>query len=76
MLKVQICKWKSCKSRFCSYIEDRIKLEKERFNQNIEISDSPCMWNCKNWPTVKINWEKIEKCDPIKVSNLISKKLK
>lgn len=74
-MKIKICKWKACKNKFCSYIEDRLLAEKERFKLDIEVEDAPCMWKCKIWPNIKIEKEEVNKVDPIKASNLVKKKL-
>lgn len=75
MVKVKICMWKACKNKFCSYIEDRLKAEKERFKQDVEIETTPCMGDCKIWPNITIDSEKLHKVDPIKASSSVMKKL-
>ena len=74
-MKVKICNWKACKSRFCSYIEDRLIAEKERFKlENLEIERTACLWECKKWPNIDIDWEIINYTDPVKAANLVNKK--
>ncbi len=76
-MEIKICNWKACKERFCSYIKTRLENDIKKFElKNIEITESPCMWECKIWPNIKINWEKHNKVSPTKASELLFKKLK
>lgn len=76
-MKIMICTWTICSERFSSYIIDRIKNDKHRFNLNtVEIVESPCLWNCKRWPNIQIDKEKFSSMNPLKTSNLMFKKLK
>ncbi len=76
-MKIKVCTWKMCSERFSSYIIDRLKNDKDRFNlDTLEIEESLCMWECKKWPNVVIDWEKHNSCSPTKVSDILFKKIK
>lgn len=76
-MKIQVCTWKSCKSRFSEYIIKRIEWDKVRFNlENVNVETCPCQWNCKEWPTVIIDGKKESYCDPLKVSKIMFDKIK
>ncbi len=76
-MDIKICNWKTCSERFCSYIKTRLENDIKKFDlKNINLEDSPCMWDCKIWPNIKINNEKINKVNPTKASELLFKKLK
>lgn len=76
-MKVQICTWKSCKSRFSEYILKRLESDKEKFHyESLTIETCPCLWSCSEWPNVLIDWKKENYSDPIKISKIISDRLK
>lgn len=74
---VKICLWNSCKSKFSNYMVSRIKRDIEHFDlKNIQIEESKCMWQCKDWPNAKINKQVINFCNGSKLSQNMFKKLK
>jgi len=75
-MKIQVCTGKMCKSRFSEYIIKRIESDIEKFKiQNISLEACPCLWSCKTWPNVVIDW-KIEKyCEWAKISKIILDKI-
>ena len=76
-MKIQVCNWKSCKSRFSEYILKRVNSDIEKFHlENITLENCPCLGQCKQWPNVIIDWKIENYCDPIKVSKIIFEKLK
>lgn len=76
-MKIQVCNWKSCRSRFSEYILKRINSDIEKFNLwNVTIEYCPCLWQCKAWPNVIIDWKIENYSDPIKVSKNMFEKLK
>ncbi len=67
-MKIQICFWKACMENFWEYILKRVNSDIKKYDlKNIIVEKSPCMWECKKWPNVKIdgeiinyaNWAKI-----------------
>lgn len=76
-VNVKVCHWKACSSKFSKFIQTRLendsKLASLKWLFNVE--KSPCMWNCKCWPSIKIDWKKIENVNPIKASKEVNKKL-
>ncbi len=75
-MKVQVCHGKTCSERFCEYINTRLENDKKKFNLNIEVENSPCMWQCKRGPNVKIEWEIHNYMNPAKAAELIKPKSK
>lgn len=68
-MKIQICTWKSCKSRYSEYILKRLKADIEKFKfEKIEIETTPCQWYCEKWPNVLYDWKREHYQDPIKAS--------
>lgn len=75
-MKIKVCMWKSCKSKFAEYIIDRLKNDKIRFNlDKIEIEEVPCQWRCEDGPIVRIDKNMITKSNPIKASEMLFKRL-
>lgn len=76
-MDIKICAWKTCKERFCFYVKVRLQNDINTYKlKNIDIQETSCMWNCKIWPNININDEKIHWATPIKASELLFKKLK
>lgn len=76
-MKIQVCTGKSCKGKFSEYIIKRINWDIEKFHlDNVSIESCPCLWDCKIWPNVIIDWKKENYCDPIKVSKIMFEKIK
>ncbi len=76
-MKIQVCTWKSCKSRFSEYILKRVAWDIEKFDlKNVSVETCPCLWDCKIWPNAVIDGKKENYCDPIKVSRMMLEKLK
>ncbi len=76
-MKIQVCTWKMCKSRFSEYITKRLNADVEKFNlKNVILETCSCLWECKSWPNVLFDW-KIEKyVDPVKASKIMFEKMK
>ncbi len=76
-MKIRVCKWKSCSEKFSNYIITRLQNDVKRFNlKDIEIEETLCMWKCTEWPNAFIDNEFHNRCNPLKVSELIFKKIK
>ena len=76
-MKIKICTWKTCKSRFSEYIRQRLENDKIKFDlKNLEIETTTCMWKCETWPNIYINKEIFTNQNPLKTSELILKKYK
>lgn len=76
-MKIQVCTWKSCKSRFSEYILKRVNSDIEKFHlENISVENCPCLGQCKEWPNVIVDGKIENYCDPIKVSKIMFEKLK
>ncbi len=74
-MKVEVCVWKACKSRFSSYIVDRIKNDKIKFDlKNVEVTTCPCTGNCKIWPSMIVDSEVKTYMNPLKASNIVQGK--
>ena len=76
-MKIQVCTWGSCKSKFSEYIIKRLENDVEKFNyKKLDIEESPCMGKCKYWPNVKLNnWDILNKSEPAKISQLARNEL-
>jgi len=75
-MKIKVCTWSACKDKFSEYIIKRIKNDIEFYNlKNIEIEESPCMWMCNKSPNIKIDNDVINYANPLKISDLMLKKL-
>ncbi len=76
-MKVKVCTWKTCKSRFSEYILTRLKSDIWFYwLKNLEIEEVNCLWNCKRWPNIKIDWKLEERVTPSKASSMIHKIMK
>jgi len=76
-MKIKVCSWKMCSDRFSEYIVTRLKNDIEKFNlKNIEIEETLCMWRCKEGPNMAIENENFSRMNPLKASELLSKKNK
>lgn len=75
-MKIQVCNWKMCKSRFSEYITKRLNADIAKFKlENIELENCPCLGQCKVWPNVVID-SKIENySDPAKISKIMFEKI-
>jgi NADH:ubiquinone oxidoreductase subunit E len=75
-MKIKICMWPACKAKFNEYIVKRINNDiKFYWLENIEIEETSCMWLCDKWPNVKIDNDHINYANPLKISDLMLKKL-
>ena len=75
-MKIKVCTWPACKDKFSEYIIKRIKNDIEFYNlENVEIEESPCMWMCNKSPNTKIDNDVINYANPLKISDLMLKKL-
>ena len=76
-MKIQVCTWKKCKSRFSEYILKRLKLDIEKFElKNIILEEWACMGNCSKWPNISVDWKIENYTDPIKDSKIMFEKSK
>lgn len=76
-MKIKVCCWSTCKSRFSEYILKRLENDKTKLElENLVIEKISCMWKCEDWPNISINWNIFSKQNPIKTSQLVLKKLK
>lgn len=76
-MKIKVCTWKSCKSKFSEYIFDRIERDIVKFNlENISVEKCSCLMDCGMWPNVLIDGKKENFSDPIKISKIIFDKIK
>lgn len=76
-MKIQICNWKTCKSRFCEYIEKRLNSDIEKFwLDNVILEKTPCMWECSKWPNVVVDSTKYNYSEPAKISKIVMDKKK
>ena len=76
-IKIKVCCWSNCKSKFSEYILKRIENDKTKLElENLVIEKISCMWKCEDWPNISINWNIFSKQNPIKASQLVLKKLK
>lgn len=75
-MKIQVCTWKACKSRFSEYIIKRVEWDIKKFSlENITLETCSCLGQCKTWPNVIIDWKTENYCDPIKVSKIMFDKI-
>ena len=75
-MKVKVCMGKNCQNNFATYIVERLKRDKERFNlEKVEIEEVECLGLCEKWPIVKIDKQVLERATPIKASDMVSKRL-
>ncbi len=75
-MKIVICKWKACQDRFCNYIEKRLNSDIEKFDlKNVVIENGACMWACKKWPNISVDWEIMNYCDPAKAARIMMEKI-
>lgn len=76
-MKIMICNWKACQDRFCKYIEKRLKSDIEKFDlKNVMLESCACMWACKKWPNISVDWEIINYIDPAKAAKIMMDKTK
>ncbi len=76
-MKIQVCTWKMCKSRFSEYIFKRVEGDIQKFAlENITLETCPCQWQCKSWPNVIVDGKLENYSDPIKISKIIFDKIK
>ncbi len=68
-MKIEVCFWKTCSEKFNQYIFDRVNADVKKYDlKNIKLEKSACMWMCKKWPNVKIDWEVINYANWAKVA--------
>lgn len=71
-MKIQICMWKTCKSRFAEYITKRLKADIDFNNlEGVIIEESLCMWHCAKWPNVMFDKHLEHYMNPIKASKIM-----
>ena len=76
-MKVEVCTWWACTSRFSKYIIKRLENDIEKFSyKRLNIHESPCMWKCQKGPNIKINNGDIQnRSEPAKVSSTVRNEL-
>ena len=68
-MKIEVCCWKTCKEKFGDYIITRVEWDIKKYGlKNIMIEKAACMWMCKKWPNVKVDWEAINYANWAKVA--------
>ena len=68
-MKIKVCRWKTCKDRFSDYIITRLDNDKEKFTLNkLKTEESLCMWQCKKWPNIDVDWDIKNYMNPAKAS--------
>lgn len=76
-MKVKVCTWVSCKSRFSEYIVERLENDVKFSDlKNLKVEKCPCLWNCSKWPSILIDWKLEDRMNPWKASDLVNKKIK
>ena len=76
-MEIKVCKWKTCSDRFSWYISTRLENDKERLKlKKLEISDCLCLWQCKKWPNIVVNWNVENYVNPAKASDFALNKNK
>lgn len=74
-MKIWICNGKTCKWKFSEYITKRLNWDIEKFDiNNLIIEETKCMWECKKWPNVLVDWKMEHYMTPIKASKIICNK--
>ena len=69
-MKIKVCTWKTCNDRFSEYILTRLENDKTRFNlDSLIIEKSLCMWQCKSWPNIAVDWNIQNYSNPAKASS-------
>ncbi|MDQ7009581.1 MAG: (2Fe-2S) ferredoxin domain-containing protein [Candidatus Gracilibacteria bacterium] len=72
IIKIQVCRGKTCRSNFSEYITKRLKGDIERLDlKNIIIEETLCMGMCKKGPNVKVDDEVINYAEPAKISDRV-----
>ncbi len=75
-MKIKICTWVACKEKYSEYIVKRIKNDIAFFNlENVIVEESTCMWMCDKWPNVQIDKEIFNNTNPLKISDIMLRKL-
>jgi NADH:ubiquinone oxidoreductase subunit E len=74
-MKVKVCMWNNCKSRFSEYILARLENDKN-FNdlKNLEVEACTCLWVCEQWPAIEIDHKIETRQNPLKASEIVNKK--
>ena len=69
IMKIQVCMWKTCRSRFGEYIVTRLQNDKQRFNlNNLEVEECLCLWQCKDGPNIVVDKDIKNHMNPAKAS--------
>ncbi len=76
-MKVEVCMWNSCKSKFSEYIVKRLQNDAKKFGyKKLEICEWTCMWECRKGPNIKVNnWDIQHRSEPAKVSKTVQNEL-
>ncbi len=70
-MKVKVCTWNSCKSKFSEYILERLENDKKFHNlKNLDVETCACTWNCKRWPVIEVDWNIEKYMNPLKASEI------
>ena len=76
-MKVKVCTWEKCSSKFSKYILERLKRDKKFYDlKSLEIEECSCLWECKKWPKIIIDWKIEEYMTPAKASEIVVWKCK
>jgi len=76
-MKIQVCTWKVCWSKFSEYITKRIESDKEFYDiDSVVLENCMCTWNCKVWPTVYFDKELHTRANPASISKTMLEKIK
>lgn len=71
-MKINVCMWSACKDKFSEYIITRLKNDKEKFNlTNLEFEECLCLWQCKKWPNIVVDWDIKNYITPAKASEFL-----
>lgn len=71
-MKIQVCMWKACKSRFAEYITKRLKADINFHNLEwVIVEECMCMGYCKEGPNVMFDKHIENHMNPIKASTMM-----
>lgn len=76
-MKIKVCKWKMCKSRFSEYIIKRLENDIAFHNYSwVILEETPCMWHCDEWPNAQFDRHLEHDMNPFKASKMMMDKKK
>ena len=72
IMRIQVCKWKTCTERLREYIITRLENDKDFYKKdNIVVEDCMCLGQCKSGPNIVIDGQIHNYINPAKASELI-----